>query len=58
MRHMAGNGMLRAVRLMHLVDVAEAACHGGDVDGRVAAADHHHALADMAQASVVERLEE
>jgi hypothetical protein len=54
---MAGDGVLRSVGL-DLVDVAQAAGHGGDVDRGVAAADHHHALADVLQAAVVEGLQE
>ncbi len=39
-----------------VLDVAETARHGGDVDRGVAAADDHHALADVAHAAVVEGL--
>jgi hypothetical protein len=54
----AGDGHLRPVGLVHLVDMAQAARHGGDVDRGVAAADHHHALAHMLHAAVVEGLQE
>ena len=54
----AGDRVFRAVLLARLLDVAEAPRHGGDVDRGVAAADDHHALADMAHAAVVERLQE
>ena len=57
-RHVAGNGVLGAVAGVDLVDVAQATGHGGHVDGGVTAADHHHALAHVAQAAVVEGLEE
>ena len=50
--------MLGAVALVHLVDVAQAPRHGGDVDRGVAAADHDDALADVLHAAVVEGLQE
>ncbi len=54
----AADHVLGPVALVHLVDVAEAPGHGGDVDRGVAAADHDHALADMLHAAVVEGLQE
>ena len=38
--------------------MAEAARHGGNVDGGVTAADHHHTPADMLQTPVVEGFQE
>jgi hypothetical protein len=47
-----------AVGRLRVVDGAEAARHRGDVDRGVAAADHHHALADVLHAAVVEGAQE
>ena len=57
-RQVAGDRALGEVGRLGVLDVAEAARDGGDVDRGVAAADHHHALADVAQAAVVEGLQE
>ncbi len=56
-RHVAGDRAFEVGRL-GVLDVAEAPRHGRDVDRRVAAADDHDALADMAQPPVVERPQE
>jgi hypothetical protein len=55
---MTGNGVLRAIGLMDLVDVTQTAGHGRYVNGRVATANHYDALAHMTQATVVESLQE
>ena len=57
MARVACDRVFRAILLARLFDVTQAPRHGGDVDRSVAAADHHHALAHMAHAAVVERLQ-
>jgi hypothetical protein len=43
---------------MNLVDVTQPPCHRCHVDRGVATADHHDTLADMAQTTIVEGLQE
>ena len=56
-RQMPGDGCFGIGRL-GVLDMAETTRHGCHVDRGITTTDHHHALADVLQATVVERLQE
>ena len=57
MRRVTHHHELRALGLLHVLDVAQPARHRNDVDRGIAAADHHHAAGDRLEAALVEGLE-